>query len=276
MTSERPFCPGYDRAPFDALVAGYPGADVYPAKDFRLEWGPIFHRGGPRRLGPAARPGPGPGGARGDRRRILVGEAGQRVQGLLAKVGITSSYAMVNTFLYSVYGQGGGSRHERRPGDRRVPRPLARRVADRHGRHRRRHARLAREDRLGHLGGGAARRRRRPARGRRPAPDLARELLPRQRHSPRRGHGGPAAGLERAPARPARRRDDPTTPCRSPSTATRGSPATSSASRRVTCRRAVPAWWRSLEPWADRTGPDAETKRATVTVTVPTDARPWH
>jgi hypothetical protein len=44
-------------------------------------------------------------------RRILVGEAGQRVQGLLAKLGITRSYVMVNTFLYSVYGQGGGNRH---------------------------------------------------------------------------------------------------------------------------------------------------------------------
>ena len=44
-------------------------------------------------------------------RRILVGEAGQRLQGFLAKLGITRSYVLVNTFLYSVYGQGGGTRH---------------------------------------------------------------------------------------------------------------------------------------------------------------------
>ena len=44
-------------------------------------------------------------------RRILVGEAGQRVQGLLAKVGLSTGYVLVNTFLYSVYGQGGGERH---------------------------------------------------------------------------------------------------------------------------------------------------------------------
>ena len=44
-------------------------------------------------------------------RRILVGEAGQRTQGLLAKMGITRSYVLINAFLYSVYGQGGGSRH---------------------------------------------------------------------------------------------------------------------------------------------------------------------
>jgi hypothetical protein len=36
-----------------------------------------------------------------------VGEAGQRAQGFLAKLGITTSYVMVNTYLYSVYGQSG-------------------------------------------------------------------------------------------------------------------------------------------------------------------------
>ncbi len=41
-------------------------------------------------------------------RRALVGETGRRAQGFLAKVGITTSYVMVNTFLYSVYGQSGG------------------------------------------------------------------------------------------------------------------------------------------------------------------------
>jgi hypothetical protein len=37
-----------------------------------------------------------------------------------------------------------------------------------------------------------------------------------------------------------------------------------------------PPWWRALAAWADRIGPDAETKRATIAVTVPTNARPWH
>jgi hypothetical protein len=44
-------------------------------------------------------------------RRILVGEAGHRLQGFLAKLGIDRSYVMVNTFLYSVLGQGGGNKH---------------------------------------------------------------------------------------------------------------------------------------------------------------------
>src|SRR6476659_3659531 len=104
------FCPGYP-APFDALVADYPGEDVYPSADFRVEWGPVFHRG---RLDGSARVvvlGQDPATHETICRRILVGEAGQRVQGMLAKLGITHSYVLINTFLYSVYGQGGGSRH---------------------------------------------------------------------------------------------------------------------------------------------------------------------
>lgn len=31
--------------PFASLVADYPGTDTYPASGFRVEWGPIFHRG---------------------------------------------------------------------------------------------------------------------------------------------------------------------------------------------------------------------------------------
>ena len=105
------FCPGYP-PPFDVLVADYPGGEVYPSADFRIEWGPIFHRG---RLDGTARVvvlGQDPATHESISRRILVGEAGQRVQGLLAKLGITRSYVMVNTFLYSVYGQGGGNRHK--------------------------------------------------------------------------------------------------------------------------------------------------------------------
>jgi hypothetical protein len=38
----------------------------------------------------------------------------------------------------------------------------------------------------------------------------------------------------------------------------------------------TPPWMRSLDAWADRVGEDAETKRATVVVRVPTSQRPWH
>ena len=109
------FDPGYSLAPFDALVANFPGADTYPNPDFRTEWGPVFHRG---RLDGGAVVlvfGQDPGAHEAVVRRILVGEAGQRIQGFLAKLGITQRYVMVNTFLYSVYGQHGGERHRADP-----------------------------------------------------------------------------------------------------------------------------------------------------------------
>jgi len=49
----------------------------------------------------------GSGGPESVARRILIGAAGHRVQGLLAKLGLTRSYVMINTYLYSVYGQSG-------------------------------------------------------------------------------------------------------------------------------------------------------------------------
>jgi hypothetical protein len=98
------FDPGYADEPFRTLVASYPGAAAYPAGGFRLEWGPVFHRG---RLDGTARVlviGQDPAQHETIARRILVGEAGHRLQGFLFKLGIDRSYVMVNTFLYSVYG----------------------------------------------------------------------------------------------------------------------------------------------------------------------------
>lgn len=109
------FDPGYGRDPFRTLVEDAPGADVFPTKDFRTEWGPVFHRG---RLDGSARLlviGQDPAQHEVIARRTLVGGAGHRVQGFVAKLGLTRSYVMVNTFIYSVYGQGGGSRHRKNP-----------------------------------------------------------------------------------------------------------------------------------------------------------------
>jgi hypothetical protein len=105
------FDPGPVGEPFASLVSAYPGADVYPSSAFRVEWGPIFHRG---RLDGSARLlviGQDPAQSETVVRRILVGEAGHRTQGLMAKLGFTRSYVLVNTFLYSVYGQAGGTQH---------------------------------------------------------------------------------------------------------------------------------------------------------------------
>ena len=41
----REFDPGYGSEPFRSLVADTPDTDVYPQSDFRVEWGPVFHRG---------------------------------------------------------------------------------------------------------------------------------------------------------------------------------------------------------------------------------------
>jgi hypothetical protein len=98
------FDPGYAEEPFRTLVAGYPGANAYPTTGFRLEWGPVFHRG---RLDGTAHVlviGQDPAQHETIARRILVGEAGHRLQGFLFKLGIDRSYVMVNTFLYSVLG----------------------------------------------------------------------------------------------------------------------------------------------------------------------------
>lgn len=101
--------PGYVKQPFKDLVRDYPGVEAFPPDQFRVEWGPIFHRG---RLDGSARLlviGQDPASHESIARRILVGEAGQRVQGALAKLGITKSYVMVNAFLYSVIGKGGST-----------------------------------------------------------------------------------------------------------------------------------------------------------------------
>jgi hypothetical protein len=106
------FDPGPVTDPFASLVRDYPGPEVYPPDSFRVEWGPIFHRG---RLDGGARLlviGQDPAQSETVVRRILVGEAGHRTQGLMAKLGFDHSYLLINTFLYSVYGQGGGTRHK--------------------------------------------------------------------------------------------------------------------------------------------------------------------
>jgi len=104
--------PGPVGEPYVSLVGSYPGAEVYPPASFRVEWGPIFHRG---RLDGSARLlviGQDPAQSEAVVRRILVGEAGHRTQGLMAKLGFARSYLLINTFLYSVYGQTGGEQHK--------------------------------------------------------------------------------------------------------------------------------------------------------------------
>lgn len=84
----------FGTAPLDAYRA-------HPA-DFRLPFGPVWYRG---RLDGTARVlvvGQDPSTDEVMGQRTFVGETGQRVQGLLRKLGVARSYLMVNTFLYGI------------------------------------------------------------------------------------------------------------------------------------------------------------------------------
>ncbi len=72
---------------------------------FRLAWGPIYYRGRADGSIKVLVIGQDPAADENLTRRILCGHAGQRVQGFLAKFGITRSYVMVNSVLYSIFGQ---------------------------------------------------------------------------------------------------------------------------------------------------------------------------
>jgi uracil-DNA glycosylase len=77
----------------------------HPASRFRLDFGPVYYRG---RLDGSARVlviGQDPSTNELLAHRIFIGRSGQRVQRFLQKLGITRSYVMLNTFLFSVFGQ---------------------------------------------------------------------------------------------------------------------------------------------------------------------------
>src|SRR5688500_4579198 len=109
------FDPGYVDEPFVTLCAECLGTDVYPPRDFRVEWGPIFHRGRLDGTAGVLLIGRAPCAHEPAVRRILVGEAGRGVKVFFDRLGFGSSYAMFNAFAYSVYGQPGGIRHKNDP-----------------------------------------------------------------------------------------------------------------------------------------------------------------
>jgi hypothetical protein len=77
--------------------------DPQEREDFWFDWGPVFYRGrldgSARVLCIASDPGPTERIAG----RSLVGNAGQRVQGLLTKLGLTRSYVCLNAWAYAVH-----------------------------------------------------------------------------------------------------------------------------------------------------------------------------
>jgi hypothetical protein len=268
------FDPGYP-APYAALAAAYPGADVFPATDFRVEWGPIFHRG---RLDGTARVlviGQDPAQHESIARRILIGTAGHRFQGFLARLGITSSYVLINTFLYSVYGQGGGTKHAHDPaiaayrnawldalvGNNSIEAVIA----------------------LGSLADTAYQAWHATPAGKQYTGVYRHILHPTYPDSAAASTGKPPeqlmaqlladwnAGLD--VLHPAIAHPDTVTPLVPYGTAL--TPADLAEIPAADLPAGCPAWMRSAEPWAQRTGATAADKRATITVSIPADERPF-
>lgn len=94
----------FDRGPSAELASLFERVPDPPVKeDFWFDWGPIFYRGrldgSARVLCLASDPGPTERIAG----RSLVGNAGQRVQGLFSKLGLTRSYVCLNAWAYAVH-----------------------------------------------------------------------------------------------------------------------------------------------------------------------------
>ncbi len=101
------FDPGPPPA-FAAILDRMPDFGAY-RQHFWFDWGPVFYRGrldgSARLLCIASDPGPTERIAG----RTLVGDAGQRVQGFLGKVGMTRSYLCLNAFPYALFPSHGRS-----------------------------------------------------------------------------------------------------------------------------------------------------------------------
>lgn len=95
----------FDPGPPPAVAAHFGQLPSYAAHrdSFWYDWGPILYRGrldgSARILCIASDPGPTERVAH----RTLVGDAGQRVQGFLTKLGLTRSYVCVNAFAYGLF-----------------------------------------------------------------------------------------------------------------------------------------------------------------------------
>jgi hypothetical protein len=96
----------FDKGPPTALAnhfARLPDIPEQFREFFWYDWGPVFYRGrltgNARFLGIASDPGPTERVVG----RTLVGDAGQRVQGFLDKIGLTRSYVLVNAYPVAVH-----------------------------------------------------------------------------------------------------------------------------------------------------------------------------
>jgi hypothetical protein len=108
--------PGFDPGPppeWEERFAAAPLATYEARPDlFRIDFGSVFYRG---RLDGTARllvVGQDPSVNEILAQRVFVGQSGQKLQGFLAKLGVTRSYLMLNTFSYSIFDQFGGDNED--------------------------------------------------------------------------------------------------------------------------------------------------------------------
>jgi uracil-DNA glycosylase len=94
----------YDPGPPPALAAHFAALPSYGThrSNFWYDWGPIFYRGRLDKSGKLLCIASDPGPTERIAGRTLVGDAGQRVQGFLTKLGLTKSYTLVNAFAYAL------------------------------------------------------------------------------------------------------------------------------------------------------------------------------
>lgn len=95
----------FDPGPPTAFAERFAAVPSYAAfKDhFWFDWGPVFYRG---RLDGSARVvcvASDPGPTERIAGRTLIGDAGQRTQGFLAKIGLTRSYLCLNAYAFALF-----------------------------------------------------------------------------------------------------------------------------------------------------------------------------
>jgi len=94
----------FDPGPPDAVADHFAGVPSYAAhrRKFWYDWGPVFYRGRLDRSAKVLCIASDPGPTERIVGRTLVGDAGQRVQGFLTKLGLTHSYALLNAYAYAL------------------------------------------------------------------------------------------------------------------------------------------------------------------------------
>ena len=94
----------FDPGPPKAVATHLMAVPTYaPHRElFWYDWGPVFYRGRLDRSAKLLCIASDPGPTERIAGRTLVGDAGQRVQGFLTKLGLTRSYVLVNAFAYAL------------------------------------------------------------------------------------------------------------------------------------------------------------------------------